>query len=39
VIEHASGQTHAMHTDSEPLLAAYLWYDELHHSATLVSNP
>jgi hypothetical protein len=36
VIHHPSMTTHAMRTDEEPLLAAYLWTDHLATPATLV---
>ena len=38
VITHASMEPHAMRTNAEPLLAAYLWQDHLDESARLV-NP
>ena len=37
LINHASMESHAMRTQSEPLLAAYLWQDHLHVSAQLAS--
>jgi len=38
VIEHASMEPHAMRTDVEPLLAAYLWRDHLHAPARLLER-
>ncbi len=38
LIEHASGQPHAMRTARQPLLAAYLWHDHLQHGAKLTSH-
>ena len=34
-IEHAANEPHAMRTEAEPLLAAYLWHDHLHEGARL----
>ena len=36
VITHTSMEPHAMRTNAEPLLAAYLWHDRLDESARLV---
>lgn len=38
IIRHASMEPHAMRTDAEPLLAAYLWLDHLHEPARLVGR-
>ena len=37
LINHASMESHAMRTLTEPLLAAYLWRDHLHVSAKLLT--
>lgn len=37
MINHSSMESHAMRTQSKPLLAAYLWLDHLHVSAQLVT--
>lgn len=34
-IEHAPNEPHAMRTEEEPLLAAYVWHDHLHEGARL----
>ena len=37
LINHASMESHAMRTQTEPLLAAYLWQDHLHMAAQFVN--
>ena len=36
LITHATMEVHAMHSDTEPLLAAYLWQGDLEQAARLV---